>query len=234
MQSLSLSERWNRLSTRLHLREPEARNTGAQLIAMHDGKGRYYHTTEHLLDVLQKLDWAKEALSKNGETANLPADARDKMFDTIELALWYHDAVYDPTRKDNEEKSRNLLLADAPRLGIYDDMTKEAAALVDLTAHHARAETLAERILTDCDLSILGADPAVFDRYDANIGKEYSHVPKPAYQTGRRKVLKSFADQNHIFKTHAFRDAFEDKARQNLTRVTATVPLWRKIVQKFS
>lgn len=219
-----LKKRWRELSGRLGAKDISC----DALLAAYAEPQRHYHTLIHLQDVLGKLDMAKELLEKSGEVAHLSAPEKQKMFDAIELALWYHDAVYDATRKDNEDKSAEWLLKDMGKL----DIASEAAALVRMTAHHGKAATLAEKILSDCDLAILGADDAAFRKYDADIRKEYAHVPAPLYKAGRHKVLKGFLDQKDIFKTSAFKEMFDDKARRNLAAATSS-PL-RRFLGKFA
>lgn len=226
MDEASPQERWQALWQRMGGDAEKAAGFLSPLLAAYAGEGRHYHTTTHLQDVLQQLDWAKQALETSGELDGIDDAARERMFDAIELSLWYHDAVYDAKAKDNEEKSRDWLLKDAKEAGLQEDAVKAAAHLIDLTAHHKDAKTLEERIMTDCDLAILGADEKSFAVYDANIRKEYAHVPAPAYRTGRSKVLKGFLNQQHIFKTKAFRDAREEQAKANLA--AATKPLWRR------
>jgi predicted metal-dependent HD superfamily phosphohydrolase len=201
---------WQRLGA-----TPDAAS-GAALVSAYGGAGRHYHDKNHLQDVLEKLDWAKGALEKTGEVKDLSAPEKQKLYDTIELALWYHDAVYDAKAKDNEEQSRDLFLAHAKAAGLDAATQKEVAALIDLTKHHKNAKTFTERLMTDCDLAILGAPPAAFAAYDANIRKEYAHVPAPVYKNARRSVLKGFLDQPALFKTEAFQQQFDAQARLNL------------------
>ncbi|MGH3379956.1 MAG: HD domain-containing protein, partial [Actinoallomurus sp.] len=66
---------------------PEA--IGADLLRRYAEPHRRYHTTTHLAEVLDHV----------GELAGEAADA-----DAVRLAAWFHDAVYDPARGDNEER----------------------------------------------------------------------------------------------------------------------------------
>ncbi|MDI1228018.1 MAG: phosphohydrolase [bacterium] len=227
---MTLEDRWNDLWWRLGVQSPDIPATGIRLIAEYSGPDRHYHSRTHLEDVLTKLDWAKTALERTAELPLLPED-RIKLFDTIELALWYHDVVYDAKLKNNEQLSRDLFLTHAAHFGLDETMQQNVAKLIDLTAKHKDAASLMERIMTDCDLAILGAPKAEFDAYDKNIRKEYAHVPAPAYKVGRHKVLTGFLNQPYIFKTQAFHDAYEQQARANLKAAT-TSPI-AKLLRRF-
>lgn len=227
---MQLEDRWNDLWWRLGVQSPDIPATGIRLIAEYSGPDRHYHSRVHLEDVLAKLDWAKTALENTAELPLLPED-RQKLFDTVELALWYHDVVYDATLKNNEQLSRDLFLTHAAHFGLPQAMQDNVARLIDITAKHKNAASLDERLMTDCDLAILGAPKAEFDAYDNNIRKEYAHVPAPAYKIGRKKVLQGFLDQPYIFKTQAFHDKYEAPARANLTAATAS-PV-AKLLRRF-
>lgn len=215
-------ELWRRLGAKA----PGLAETGISVISAYEGSGRFYHTRKHLEDVLQKLDWAKGALEAAGDLADVPAHERPVLFDTIELALWYHDAVYDAKEYDNELKSRNLFLGNAAKNGLPDHIMRETAMLIDVTAKHKNARKLDECILCDCDLAILGAPKAEFDAYDAGIRKEYAHVPAHEYENARRRVLAGFLRQGKPFKTKAFQQEFGARARWNLRRRAMPARAW--------
>lgn len=176
------------------------------VLAAYDTPPRAYHTLAHLTDVLDQLDWAKTCI----------ADATPDTFARIELALFYHDAVYDPRATDNEAQSRNLFMHHAAAFGMHDDDAAAIARLIDITAAHTQASALDERILCDCDLAILGAEQPAFAAYDRNIRREYAHVPAPLYTLRRAAVLHRFLDQPRLFNTAAFHDRYDAQARANL------------------
>lgn len=61
---------------------------------------RHYHTLAHLEEMLRRLD----EFEANAPAAHrLPAGGTQRL--VLELALLFHDAVYDPQRGDNEERS---------------------------------------------------------------------------------------------------------------------------------
>src|SRR5947209_4025145 len=85
--------------------------------------------------------------------------------------------------------------ADAPLLD-------EVARLVLLTKTHATGpDDRSGQALLDADLAVLGADPADYDRYAADIRREYAWVPEDAYRDGRRRVLEGFLRRPRLFQT---------------------------------
>ncbi|HRJ66341.1 MAG TPA: hypothetical protein PLW48_04325 [Alphaproteobacteria bacterium] len=217
MQNAPLVERFQSLWQRLGAEDGAGvAAAGARLLALYAAPARAYHNQTHLEDVLAKLDWAQSALVHSGELSGLDSTARRRLFDTLALALFYHDAVYDAKAKDNEAQSREMMKRDAAAFGINNALIADAARLIDLTAHHGAAARLDEKIMADCDLAILGAAPEGFKKYDAAIRTEYAHVPAPLYAAGRAKVLQGFLDTPQLFKTRAFADSFDAAARRNL------------------
>ena len=73
-------------------------------------------------------------------------------------------------------------------------------------------------LLQDIDLSILGADAELYDRYEGWIRQEYDFVPEAAFRKGRSAVLESFLRQGVIYHTTELRERLEVSARDNLSR----------------
>jgi predicted metal-dependent HD superfamily phosphohydrolase len=177
---------------------------------MQDLKARYgephraYHTWHHIEDMLRRF-------------ATIADRLKDR--EAFELAILFHDAVYDPKAGDNEEQSAALMRA---RLSseVAPATLDAAQALIMATKTHQPGAHADAAFLIDIDLSILGAEEAAFDVYDAAIRKEYAHVPDDAYRAGRAKVLRGFVDRKRIFTTAAFAP-LEARARDNLDRAIA-------------
>jgi predicted metal-dependent HD superfamily phosphohydrolase len=77
--------------------------------------------------------------------------------------------------------------------------------------------------VVDIDLAILGQNPAVYDRFERNVRREYFFVRWPRYVAGRSAVLRGFLDRPRIYGTDAFHGRFEATARQNLERALAAL-----------
>jgi predicted metal-dependent HD superfamily phosphohydrolase len=95
--------------------------------------------------------------------------------------------------------------------------------LIMATTHDAIANDPDTALLIDIDLSILGADPDVFDRFERNVRKEYWWVPGPLFRQTRAKILQSFLDRPSVYATAGFRERLEDAARRNLAAAIAAL-----------
>ncbi|MFJ3883556.1 hypothetical protein ACIPW5_39665 [Streptomyces sp. NPDC090077] len=163
---------------------------------------RRYHTTVHLADVLARID----ALA--GHAADPTA---------VELAAWFHDAVYRPDRSENEERSAALAERALPELGVGPDRTAETARLVRLTVTHdpAPGDTNGEA-LCDADLGVLAGTPEAYAAYAAAVRAEYGFVPDEAFRTGRAAVLRQLLALPRLFRTPYGTAHWEAPARRNL------------------
>lgn len=177
-----------------------------ELIARHSEPHRRYHTCRH-------LDECFERLAEVRSLAEHPAE--------VELALWFHDAIYEPRSPDSEARSAELASRTMRESGASTGSMQNVAALI-LATRHAEVPTAADAVvLVDVDLSILGANPARFDEYERQVREEYAWVPAPAFERERRKVLAGFLARPHVFNTVTFRQRYEARARDNLARSLA-------------
>ena len=103
-------------------------------------------------------------------------------------------------------------------LGATPQLLAEVEQLILATCHSTVPRPGTESLIVDIDLSILGAEQARFDEYDAAIRQEYAWVDATAYREGRRSILQGFLDRPHIYATPAIRDGRETRARENLKR----------------
>jgi predicted metal-dependent HD superfamily phosphohydrolase len=183
----------------------------AALEAAYATPARAYHHFGHVRDVLAHGDAVAA-----GPGWRQPAE--------VALAMLYHDAIYEPGRRDNEARSAELALAHLQQWPQPVDPAR-VAALILLTARHGRltpAEVAddpdAARFL-DCDMAILGAAPAAFDAYDRGIAAEYrGHVPGWLFALNRRRFLKHLLAAPRIFLDDFFHARLDVAARNNLRR----------------
>ena len=161
---------------------------------------RHYHDLAHLRYVLEALD----TLRDSGETFDV---------DVVRRAAWFHDAIYDPRRDDNEERSA-LLAID---LLSADENPMEVARLVRITRTHAveDGDTNAAA-LCDADLAILASDDDHFRRYADGVRREYAYVPDAEFAHGRAAILQSLLNHSALFATETGRTRWEGPARANV------------------
>lgn len=163
---------------------------------------RRYHDLRHLQEVLQTVDDL--------------ADAADDV-EAVRWAAWFHDAVYDVHRDDNEECSARLAEQDLAASGLDHDMVSEVSRLVRLTATHQPEDGDANgAVLCDADLRILAADPWRHAEYVADVRAEYAHVPDAEFRTGRAAVLRALLSSGRLFRTERAYTRWEERARANL------------------
>lgn len=178
----------------------ESRGCWTELISRWCQPHRHYHGLTHLVAVLSIVD----------SLASTAVDA-----DAVRLAAWYHDAVYDPTRSDNEERSAELADATLPPLGVEPARVAEVRRLVVVTkAHGYDAADANAALLCDADLSILAAPPAAYVAYANAVHAEYAHVSDAAFRAGRAEVLDALLGRERLF-SPAFA-ALDEPARANM------------------
>ncbi|HYF02601.1 MAG TPA: hypothetical protein VEC36_04450 [Patescibacteria group bacterium] len=170
---------------------------------LYSHKNRYYHNLAHLEFLLKQLKSFKTGI---------------KDWDSVLFALFYHDAIYDTSRNDNEEKSAELAIQTLQSADVPDEIITKCYKHILATKHHAMSTDADTNIFTDADLSILGASWEEYLVYAQNIRKEYAMYPDEAYQAGRVKVLQHFLSMERIFKTDVFFESCESPARENLAK----------------
>lgn len=174
-----------------------------QLVASYSEPHRKYHTVQHLEECLTNLDHVRSEAERGAE---------------VELALWFHDAIYDTIRKDNEERSAEWARESALAGGLSGEQANRIYELILVTMHDAVPEGRDAVVLVDVDLSILGAEASRFDEYERQIQEEYAWVPESLYRKARRQVLRGFLDRERIYGTEYFRGHHEAQARKNIAR----------------
>lgn len=194
-------EQWKRMWAAFGVPADEA--LLRDLVARYSEPHRKYHTMQHLEECFGKLEELR-ALARKPEE--------------IELALWFHDAVYDTKRRDNEEKSAEWARSAVLEKGVAAPAGDRVYGLVMATRHNAVPAGTDAQILVDVDLSILGATPDRFDEYEVQVRQEYSWVPGPLFRRERRKILEDFLKRPSLFQTAQFVAAYEARARGNLER----------------
>jgi len=142
--------------------------------------------------------------------------------DAIVLALFFHDIVYDPTAKDNEEKSAQRLAELAAQLNVPPSVKDRACHAIMATKHKAKdprdLDTIS-RYVVDVDLSIFAVGlQGDYDRYTWDVRAEYKFVPDRAFKEGRATFMEGMLQRSAIYFSDLFYSEFEETARNRIER----------------
>ena len=173
----------------------------ADLVARYSEPHRRYHDLSHLDACLHLFDEHRSLAARPGEVC---------------AALLFHDAVYDPTRDDNEVLSAALSRTALSAASI--EARDRIARAIEATRTHESAGDPDVALVLDLDLSILGAERETYDAFERAIRAEYVHVPDDAFRVGRRAVLERFDARRPIYQTARLREELEPRAHANLAR----------------
>jgi predicted metal-dependent HD superfamily phosphohydrolase len=181
---------------------PNDPDAGADLVRRYAAPSRRYHDLRHLATVLDAVD----VLS--GEAA----DPR-----LVRLAAWYHDAVYEVDRDDNEERSAALADRSLSTAGLHQADVAEVARLVRLTATHApRRGDANGAVLCDADLAVLAGGADEYAAYLAAVRAEYGRFSDEEFRAGRTAVVEELLRLPALYSTAHGTAAWEAAARANL------------------
>jgi predicted metal-dependent HD superfamily phosphohydrolase len=164
---------------------------------------RYYHTLNHIRHCLREFDRA----------AALMDDP-----DTVEMALWFHDAIYWPGATDNEWRSAQLFRqwsegrADAAfQQRVHD--------LVMATTHRQLPGRGDAGFVVDIDLSSFGLPWEACERDGRLIRAEFAGITDEQYYPGHLQFLQALQERPTFFCTEFFQQRYGPVARANLARI---------------
>lgn len=172
-----------------------------ELESAYSGPKRFYHNLGHLRHMYQLLE---------------PQLTSAQNPDALLIALFYHDAVYNPRRTNNELKSANLLSRRLVAVRQPESFIETAMGLILATQTHDARGDHDTALFLDADLAILGSAHPEYVQYAEAIRKEFSMFPDWIYRPARTKVLQRFLARPAIFLSPVFYPQFEATARQNL------------------
>lgn len=203
-----LGRRWIELMESLGIDGDAARDARKGLVNHYNEDGRYYHSLKHVGTLLEIADGLQD----------LTHD-----FVTVELAIWFHDVIYDPHRSDNEARSAKYAQETLEQLGLSPSIVERVVELVKATTDHQPAGDVDTQILIDVDLSPLGADEAIYDRDAKDIRKEYHWIPEAEYRATRARNLGAFLERDRLFQIDILYEEREKRARRNISREIASL-----------
>ena len=197
----TLLGRWERLCRGAGLRG-DVEGAAREIFTRYSEPHRRYHNVDHLADCLEMLD------RHAGEAQDLVA---------VELALWFHDAVYDIGAPDNEHRSAELARRTLEPLGLPPARLEAVSAAIMATTHKGEPGPGDARLVCDIDLSILGSPEPKYRGYAQAILAE-SGMTMAVFRPLRLRFLETMLARGHLFHTVAFRESMGSSARDNMAR----------------
>jgi predicted metal-dependent HD superfamily phosphohydrolase len=162
---------------------------------------RAYHNLDHIGHCLEEL-------------ATIPQLADDPL--ALEAAIWFHDAIYDTHRKDNEVRSAELANAILRDAGKANSFSETVQMLILATKHQSQPTSQDAGLVSDIDLSILGQSAERYADFERQIRHEYAWVSDQDFAAGRSAVLNGFLQRECIYNSPTFARQYEAQARMNL------------------
>ena len=183
---------------------PDATTVYADLKRRHEAPQRRFHNFDHIRDCVDRID----------EVAPFLVDR-----DASELALWFHDSVYEPGAATNERRSAELFLQLSA--GARPALRRRVCGLILATRHTSRPPGNDCRYIMDIDLAGFGASWEEFMRHGALLREEFAAQSDDEYQAGQLNFLRRLARRRWFFSTDYYRERHETRARENLDRLLA-------------
>lgn len=211
MENKATRERWVKLCKIVGAKDnlvtgKTINSTYDELFAAYANPHRHYHNLNHISDGLTEIE----------EIRHLAKDP-----DSLEMAWWFHDTVYNVRNphSENEMQSalygRRILLA----LGLTTEFWLKIMKLILATTHDHIPKKDDAWLIVDIDLISLASSPTVFNRHTAEIREEYREVAPDDkdFNVGRVRFFKKFLEnRSSIYLTEYFRNKYEAKARENI------------------
>jgi len=173
-----------------------------ELLGLWSQAHRKYHNLRHLGECLEEFN-------------EVSTDCGNPL--VAEMALWYHDAVYDPGERTNERLSANKAKFDCMRLQAKHEFADRVCAAILATAPGVAHES-ESALVVDIDRSILGKPWERFSEYEGQIREEYARYTDEEYRAGRTLFLDALLRRDRIYVTDLLRDKYERAARANIAR----------------
>lgn len=173
-----------------------------ELHITYEHPARKYHNIDHIRNMLTKLD----------ESAQF-AMQRDRIL----LAIWFHDAVYDAERTDNEVKSAKLWIRKMTPFLLEEPLQWGKMAILATIDHYPNPNSDIQ-LLLDLDLASLGETWEKFQENTEHIRQEYSHVSDDRFREGRKDFFAQLLKRPRLYGTEYWHNLLEERARENMEK----------------
>lgn len=174
-----------------------------RLVEGYDEPQRHYHTLAHIEQCMAMFDQCKSLASNP---------------DALELAVWFHDVIFEPGRPDNEARSAELYLDFSA--GVHDEATRGLVTrLIMATLHDGSSlEDSDAAFMVDIDLSSFGLSWEEFLRDSQNLRLESADLSDAEYFRRKTNFQNCLLAKEHFYQSDFFAKRLESQARANLAR----------------
>ncbi|MBI2546915.1 MAG: hypothetical protein HYW23_00530 [Candidatus Aenigmarchaeota archaeon] len=200
---LKLRERWYDLCSAIGAKGTSFIGDVYREIVVRYSVNRFYHDLSHIAKCIEEIDAIRDVASNPRQ---------------IEMALWFHDIIYDTTRNDNEEKSAQLAKDRLLRMYVASGFREGVYGLILVTKHNRLPTDTDSQLIADIDLASLGSPWEVFDENTRKIRKEYRHISDDGFDSGRARFFEGMLARKRIYQTDYFARKYGDIARANMQR----------------
>ncbi len=173
------------------------------LLSAHNDSARRVHTAQHLLDCFSTLKrWHKET----------------QFFHQVAMAIWFHDALFDPQRHDNEARSARLANDRLSAAAVAPEVVQRIRELIISTRPGEQLHNREARLLHDIDRAVFGSSTEHYNRYERNLRYENMHIGDFIYRRKRIEQLQLLLSKSQLYLTDSAQAELQVPAVANLKR----------------
>jgi predicted metal-dependent HD superfamily phosphohydrolase len=137
--------------------------------------------------------------------------------DAVEMAIWFHDVIYDAKATDNELKSAELF-TELAGSDVSAEFNSKVRDLILVTIHRHLPKTRDEKFVVDIDLSSFGLPWDRFLKDSDAVRQEFPHLSDEEFYPTQKCFLNALTSRESFCFTDFFRDRHEDTARENISQ----------------
>ena len=177
-----------------------------KLSQLYTGQHRFYHGKNHIQECLDKMDQLE---SEPGHSGN------------VEIAIWFHDAIYEAGNSDNEQRSMEWF-TDCACDHLNNESITEIQRLIMVTDHKNMPGSSTEKFMVDIDLLSFSTPLDKFMADGEKIRNEFYNVSDDDFIRDQIGFLTRLLDRSSIYSTEYFVKHHEKDARSNISHLLET------------
>ncbi len=164
---------------------------------------RHYHTLVHVEQCLGMFEQCKSMASNP---------------DALELAVWFHDVIFEAGKPNNEKRSAELYLQLSQ--GVHSEQTRGLVdRLIMATLHDGSSLEDDDAIyMVDIDLSSFGLSWEAFLQDSQNLRRESAELSDAEYYRKKANFQNCLLAKDRFYLSDFFAERLETQARANLAR----------------